>query len=124
MPGAIREIVKTHLPGERSPEWSRVRNEHATKYPCCAVCGKKKSWKRSIQVHHIVPFSVNPALELEPSNLITLCGDHHLWVGHLGWFCSWNPNVEEDAKAMNERISNRPTKKDQKKGWWSRMFDV
>lgn len=88
----------------------------------CAVCGKKKSWKLSLQVHHIVPFSVNPDLELEPSNLITLCGDHHLWVGHLGWFQSWNPNVVEDAQAMNDRIMNRPTKKDKKESWWMTLF--
>lgn len=123
MAGFVRELVKNHS-GERSSEWPKVRNAFVKKNPKCAVCGKKKSWKRSIQVHHIVPFSVDPSLELEESNLITLCGDHHLWVGHLGWFQAWNPNVVEDTKSMWLRIINRPTKDDQKKGWWNKLFEL
>lgn len=121
MAGLVREVLKK---AERSPKWGATRKEHLKENPCCAVCGKKKSWKLSIQVHHIVPFSVDPSKELEPTNLITLCGDHHLWVGHLGWFCSWNPNVEEDAESMFNRIANRPTKSDKKTSWWKKMFEL
>jgi hypothetical protein len=58
-----------------------------------------------LQVHHIVPFSVAPDLELEVSNLLTLCmGDFdcHLRLGHGGSFRCYNPRVIEDAAEFRE----------------------
>lgn len=125
MSGFFREHIVKRI--ERSPEWSTVRNDFiASGNDFCRACGKKKSWKLGLQVHHIVPFSVNPSLELKFSNLITLCDDHHLWMGHLGWFQSWNPNVIEDCRIMLKKVQNRPTKKDIEtwnKQFW-RMFGI
>lgn len=123
MIGSIREVAKRI---ERSNKWPKVRKEFMAipGNDMCAACGKKASWRRYLQVHHIVPFSVDPSKELDHDNLITLCGHHHLWVGHLGWFQSWNPNVVLDAMIMLERIQNRPTKADPKSVWWKKMFEL
>lgn len=92
----------------RSSDWSRVRNDYAKKNPFCAVCGKKK-----IQIHHEVPFSVNPELELRKSNLISLCmgfrtNKCHILFGHLTNWKSYNKNVREDAILWRTKIQQRP----------------
>jgi 5-methylcytosine-specific restriction endonuclease McrA len=84
---------------ERSPEWSSVQKEHRLREPACVACGYKGRW---LQVHHIKPFHLYPQLELDPNNLITLCErprrNHHLLLGHLGAWKSYNEHVREDAK--------------------------
>lgn len=92
---------------KRSPRWNSVRKNFLAKNPICAVCeGTEK-----IEVHHIVPFHLNPDLELEESNLITLCESKsygiicHLLVGHLGNYKNVNPSAKEDALFWNERLT-------------------
>lgn len=84
---------------ERSPEWRRVAREHLLREPRCVVCGYKG---RHLQVHHIKPFHLHPHLELDPQNLITLCEargrEHHLLIGHLDAWDSYNEHVRADAK--------------------------
>lgn len=96
------------LGARRSSQWPKVRLEHLKHNPTCAVCNSD-----SVEVHHIKPFHNNPELELESSNLITLCDGiltkkHHLDFGHLGNFKSWNETVEEDAMHWKQKIANRP----------------
>ena len=83
----------------RSPEWPRVAKEHLLREPRCVACGYKGP-KR--QVHHIKPFHLHPHLELDPDNLITLCErdghDHHLLLGHLDAWPSYNEHIRADAK--------------------------
>lgn len=85
----------------RSGEWKRVRRHHLRSYPTCAACGRGSR----ITVHHVVPVSVDPSRELDPSNLITLCrgwrseGGCHLKYGHRGSWSSWNPLVIREAAA-------------------------
>lgn len=83
----------------RSPEWKKVRENFLKKNPTCAACGSSLN----LQVHHKIPFHVNPLRELDESNLITLCMDEkecHLEVGHGdSWKC-YNPKVEDDAKKL------------------------
>ena len=89
----------------RSKLWPKVRNRHIELYPQCAVCdGVKKT-----QVHHIKDFSENPELELELSNLITLCMKKrcHIFLGHLNNFKSINPDILNDAQYWNRKIRNR-----------------
>ena len=60
------------------------------------ACGSSKN----LNVHHCKPFHLDPALELDPANLITLCMDTkecHLHIGHGGSFKQYNPNVRKDA---------------------------
>ncbi len=84
---------------ERSPEWPRVEQEHRLREPACVACGYKGQW---LQVHHIKPFHLHPHLELDPDNLITLCQargrEHHLLLGHLGEWGSYNERVRSDAR--------------------------
>ena len=80
----------------RSSKWESVRDAHIDRDPQCAACGGTSM----LQVHHIVPFHLDPGLELEPSNLITLCMgefDCHLRLGHGGSFRCYNPRVIEDV---------------------------
>lgn len=113
-------------PFERSSLWSGVRSSFMKTEgnDCCAVCGKK-GILANLQVHHKVPFSVDPSRELDMKNLITLCDAHHLLFGHLGNFQSWNPTVEEDCRIMFEKIKNRPNKKDDdaKVGLWKQYME-
>ncbi len=94
----------------RSSHWPAVRRQHLEMHPVCDMCGGKEK----IEVHHRKPFHLHPQLELEPSNLISLCESNkggvncHLHFGHLGNFKSWNVDVESDAKEWRVKIQNRP----------------
>lgn len=90
----------------RSSGWEAVRDAHLATSPVCVACGGV----HLLQVHHIVPFSTAPDLELEPSNLITLCmGDFdcHLRLGHGGSFRHYNPRVVEDVAEFREAEAHR-----------------
>ena len=96
----LKEDVKKGKPAvERSPQWSAVRNRHLKLHPMCEACGSIDH----IQVHHIKPFHLFPELELEPTNLISICekivadddktnDNHHLQLGHNGDFHNNNKN--------------------------------
>lgn len=94
----------------RSPHWAAVRAKHLEAHPNCAVCGGKDK----LQVHHKRPFHLHPELELDPDNLITLCEvkrdgvNCHLFVGHLGNYRSYNPDVAADADIWAAKIKGRP----------------
>jgi len=93
---------------KRSPQWPTVRKKHLEKNPMCAVCGVTKD----VQVHHKKPFHLNPALELDQTNLISLCDENshdcHIIFGHLSDWSSFNADVQEDADRMREKIKTRP----------------
>lgn len=85
---------------ERSSHWRALEKGFLHVNGTCAACGGVEK----LQVHHIVPFHINPADELKWDNLITLCmaaKECHLRIGHLGNWEKCNPNVKEDA--ANER---------------------
>jgi hypothetical protein len=74
-------------------------------YPSCAVCGSTKS----LEVHHIVPFHVDPGLELREHNLITLCDglwglNCHFVFGHLRNWRRANESVIEDSSHWNGKL--------------------
>lgn len=77
----------------RSGKWSEVRRDFLRQHPTCEACGIESD----LNVHHIKPFNQFPELELEPSNLITLCRKHHFEVGHLGNWRTANATVRDDA---------------------------
>ena len=110
MAGIIREKIKTLSSisplGKRSKQWPKVRKEKIKKNPKCACCHKK----HFLQVHHIQPFQFKPELELDPDNLIVLCGRCHLLIGHLGWWKAMNPFVVFDAHYMGLKIKGRSQK--------------
>lgn len=88
----------------RSPKWRAVRNAFIKAHPHCAVCGGDTD----LDIHHCIPFSVNPMLELDENNLLTLCTPHHLLVGHLMSYRSYNASVRSDASEWKLKIFNRP----------------
>lgn len=89
----------------RSPKWTNVRKEHLKNHSVCAACGRDKK----LEVHHIKPVHLFPDLELDPSNLITLCADPcHIVFGHLMNFKSWNKDVITDTNNYLCKIKNKP----------------
>lgn len=90
----------------RSPQWAGVRATHLKKEPNCQLCGGTKD----LQVHHIRPFHIHPELELEDTNLITLCTGNntincHIRFGHLDNFKNkWNPDIREDCQTWKARF--------------------
>lgn len=98
------------LGGKRSRKWPKVRKMFMLTVvgsDVCAGCGTKKK----LQVHHIIPFSIDPTLELAFKNLLTLCMGFcncHSTFGHLGSWRSYNPDVEEDVTRFRNKVENRP----------------
>lgn len=95
----VREHAKKK---KRSPQWAKAQRDFKRSHPYCIACGGTTF----LQVHHIVPVSNAPELELEASNLLTLCmgaNDCHFFLGHGGNFKRYNPRVREHAREMLER---------------------
>lgn len=81
--------------------WARVRKAHLEKEPECAACGRSKD----LEVHHVIPVSVDASKECSADNLITLCADPcHLVHGHLMNFRHHNPEVREDCKRYRKKV--------------------
>ena len=92
-------------PGKRSSKWPALRKAFL-KGKSCAVC----SGTEKLEAHHIAPFHLHPALELDESNLIALCEGNkvincHLFIGHLGNFKGYNPEVKKDAQEWAYKLS-------------------
>ena len=89
----------------RSYRWRTVRNDFIKSHPRCAACGKDKK----LQVHHIIPVSVDSSKELDYNNLITLCASPcHLLFGHLNDYKSYNKDVKKDCAYFWHKIKSRP----------------
>lgn len=58
----------------------------------------------------MIPFHLDPAKELDPTNLVTLCMSReacHIDLGHGGSFDSYNPFIIEDALEFRKDRSAR-----------------
>ena len=78
----------------RSGAWTRVRREHLAEHPTCAACGRSGD----MEVHHVQSYHEHPELELDRSNLITLCAEPcHLVHGHLMSWRRTNAEVRLDC---------------------------
>jgi len=107
----IKDVVqgKAKIGDARSSQWPTIRKKHLKNQPKCAVCGGDKT----LEVHHIKPFNMQPELELDLNNLITLCESKnngvtcHLLFGHLGNYKTINPNVLEDVAIWFKKITER-----------------
>lgn len=97
-------LTAPHYARDRSPKWNDVRNKFLKQNATCALCGDNSN----LEVHHVKPFHLYPELELEPSNLISLCRPHHLLAGHLMNWSSFNPKVREDCLIWLDKIRKRP----------------
>jgi 5-methylcytosine-specific restriction endonuclease McrA len=89
----------------RSKGWNKIRDERIhIDGGKCRACGRKNN----LQGHHIKPFHIDPALELDISNTITLCGRCHILIGHLDNWKSYNQQVIFDSVTTRMRIEGRP----------------
>ena len=97
---------KTTRGKRRSSKWPKLRKQFILDNPKCAICESTSK----LEVHHIIPFSVDPSLELEISNLIPLCENGkygsvcHQLYGHLGNYRRHNPDCVKDAEEWNKKI--------------------
>lgn len=106
----VKDVIqgKANIGTKRSSKWPTVRRKHLEKFPTCAVCGGRDK----IEVHHIQPFHAKPELELDPSNLISLCESKsfgivcHVLVGHCGNYKKINPDVVKDAAYWFSKLKN------------------
>ena len=106
------KFIKDRIQGKaekgqkRSSKWRKVRKEHLVKNSKCYIC----ECSTKLEVHHIIPFNIAPDLELEPSNLVTLCENKkyglncHLLVGHLGNYRRTNLSCEVDAMTWKIKL--------------------
>jgi len=87
----------------RSPLWDEVERAFRAAHPKCAACDETAQ----VDVHHKFPFHYvvacgRPDLELDTRNLVTLCTksgcQHHLLLGHLDDWESYNPAVNSFIK--------------------------
>lgn len=86
-------VVAAGVP--RSGKWAKVRAAYIKANPACEACGQRDA----PEVHHVQPFHLQPALELDPTNLMTLCGDPcHIVHGHLMAWARCNPTVRSDVR--------------------------
>ena len=105
-------LVFTIFAGPRSPKWSGVRQDYIEANPVCEVCGRTKL----LQVHHILPVNAFPDKELDPTNLITLCSQCHLYLGHGGNYRYYFPEIRVLAgRVKSGELSMRVAKKFAKK---------
>lgn len=96
----------TGQPSEtRSAKWPAVRAEHLKQHGECEACGGKDG----LNVHHKRPYHLYPELELEPSNLLTLCERNgcHFLLGHGRDWKAFNPDVMADTKMIRSMIRGR-----------------
>ena len=78
----------------RSTKWPGVRKEFLATHPCCAACGRAKR----LEVHHLRPYHLFPSMELDPTNLMTLCASPcHIVFGHCGDWKKFNLYAIVDA---------------------------
>lgn len=71
--------------------WQSLRKEVIRCYPECSMCETNKD----LEVHHIQPKHIKPNLTLSWDNLIVLCKDCHLHLGHGNNFKNYNANIVE-----------------------------
>ena len=95
---------KIKFGSRRSSGWQSVRNNHIEVFSRCESCGSEKK----LNVHHLKDYSHYPELELEPTNLWTMCRKCHYFVGHLNSWYSLNNNCVEDSKTWLNKIKTRP----------------
>ena len=90
----------------RSSGWFVFRKQHIK--IACTCCGKKGSFLNRLELHHIIPFHIDPSKELDPTNVDTFCRRCHQLLAHLDNFKSYNIDIKKDAENLLKRIKTRP----------------
>jgi len=88
----------------RSPHWPEFSREVIAQDGACQFCGGVKL----LQVHHIKPFHLFPALELDRRNVITLCmapgNECHFVQGHKRNWLKFEPNIREICQHRKHQL--------------------
>lgn len=85
--------------GRTDPAPVRAAMESYRRYhPRCEACGKTP-----VDVHHIIPVAADPDLADRQYNMMSLCKDCHLVLGHNGNFGRYVVNVREIVAGMQIR---------------------
>ena len=85
-------------------EWeSYERRYYRTHTKVCASCNQKIH----IDLHHIQPRHISPALIFIESNLIPLCRACHFHIGHLLNWDYFNRHIISDTKLLNTQLQSR-----------------
>lgn len=107
----LKDVIKgkAKLLTRRSSKWKAVRQAFL-QGKRCAACGGVDY----LEAHHIVPFHIDPSLELDIKNLIALCdrpgrSNCHLDIGHLGNWKLDNPNVITDSRQAFKTAKKKST---------------
>lgn len=87
----------------RSPQWPKVEAEHKRKENSCRCCGTRNN----LQVHHIKPYHKFPELELEDSNLMTVCQNCHFVICHENNWGNWVVDVEDQVQIHRVRVDRQ-----------------
>lgn len=69
-------------------------------HPDCEVCGANGGLLKPLDVHHIVPVSVDVTIAADANNMITVFRNRHLWVCHAG-------NYRQHVRNLREWLSKR-----------------
>lgn len=88
---------------KRVPAWAAFQAAHLAQEPKCAACEATNK----LVAHHIIPVTVNPKRELDPTNLITLCSRCHLVFGHLMCADCYNPDVRKMTEEYRAKFRKR-----------------
>ena len=70
----------------------------------CVLCGCKNTTLNKLQLHHIIPVSIDITKENDWSNIITVCKHCHFNKCHAG---SWNKIDKEIADALQQLVNLR-----------------
>lgn len=90
----------------RSPEWRITVREFAKIHP--KICSILACKKKDIELHHIIPFHIDPSKENDFTNLMWFCRTHHHQIPHLFDWKSYYLDVREFVRRANEKIASRP----------------
>lgn len=61
----------------QSKAWRNLRALKFANNPLCELCLLKGKVTQTEEVHHIIPFDVNPDLAYDYDNLMSLCSECH-----------------------------------------------
>lgn len=104
---------------DRSSKWKTLRNNFLKKNGKCIACGTNNN----LQVHHMIPVSVDASKELSENNLCTLCETCHLVFGHLHNWKNYNPEVIRDCQEHLNRVKQFSVKRTEKSiSFWRRIM--
>lgn len=111
-------FFKSFFTTDRSSKWNTLRNNFLKQNTNCIACNTKNN----LQVHHIIPVSIDSSKELVYNNLCTLCETCHLVFGHLHNWKNYNPEVIRDCQEHLKRVKQFSVRKMESISFWRKVM--